>query len=409
MRSRIAIIILLIPYCLSAQLTAPGSTSSRPTSYPSAPAVKDSVFVYCNQSGTQKGTLRAASPRGNAPFNFSWYRWNTLTKSFSIFIKSETGVSGSAISNLDEGGYRVTVSGGFDTTMTCWIVFDKPPVVEAKLRNPMKHCNYVALDGTAASSVASFPYYDPGTGNLLNLKNELTFLWSSNPFSAIPYASLDLDPITYDPPLVDVVYKFEVFTLGCSSFDTIDYRSIHVDADFTVDPMEGEAPLEITITDKSTRGYIYEWNFGDDSVSNLKDPLPHKYYKPGEYTVLLTVESERHCIDSLRSAIIKVEPSALAIPNVFTPDGDGYNDLFMVESKSLRYLSVEVFSRSGLKVYGFSGEDERLKDWTGWDGNINNSSIKAAPGVYFYIIRAFGWDDIRYDSKEYRGVVYLYR
>ncbi|HOB85796.1 MAG TPA: gliding motility-associated C-terminal domain-containing protein, partial [Bacteroidales bacterium] len=143
--------------------------------------------------------------------------------------------------------------------------------------------------------------------------------------------------------------------------------------------------------------------------SNLKDPLPHKYYKPGEYTVLLTIESERHCIDSLRSPTIKVEPSALAIPNVFTPDGDGYNDLFMVESKSLRYLSVEVFSRSGLKVYGFSGEDERLKDWTGWDGNINNSSIKAAPGVYFYIIRAFGWDDIRYDSKEYRGVIYLYR
>jgi hypothetical protein len=72
-------------------------------------------------------------------------------------------------------------------------------------------------------------------------------------------------------------------------------------------------------------------------------------------------------------------------------------------------MIVEVFSRSGLKVYGFSGEDERLRDWTGWDGNINNSSIKAAPGVYFYIIRAIGWDDIRYDSKEYRGVVYLYR
>ena len=409
MRSRIAIIILLIPYCLTAQLTAPGATSSRPSSYPSAPAVKDSIFVYCNESGTQKGTLNATSPRGTAPFNFSWYRWSSTTKSFSISVKTETGVSNSTISNLDAGGYRVIVSGGFDTTMTCWIVFDKAPVADAKLRNPMKHCNYVALDGTATATVTSFPYYDPGTGNPLSLKNELTFLWSSDPESSIPNPGLNMDPITFNPPLEDVIYKFEVFTLGCSNFDTIDYKSIHIDADFTVDPMEGEAPLEVLITDKSTRGYIYEWDFGDDSVSNLNDPLPHKYYKPGEYTILLTIESELHCIDSVRSAIIKVEPSALAIPNVFTPDGDGYNDRFMVESKSLRYIIVEVFSRSGLKVYGFSGEDDRLKDWTGWDGNINNSSIKAAPGVYFYIIRAIGWDDIRYDSKEYRGVVYLYR
>ena len=409
MRSWIAIIILLIPYCLTAQLTAPGATSSRPSSYPSAPSVKDSIFVYCNESGNQKGTLNATSPQGNAPFNFSWYRWSSTTKSFSISVKTETGVSNSTISNLDAGGYRVIVSGGFDITMTCWIVFDKAPVADAKLRNPMKHCNYVALDGTATATVTSFPYYDPGTGNPLSLKNELTFLWSSDPESSIPNPGLNMDPITFNPPLEDVIYKFEVFTLGCSNFDTIDYKSIHIDADFTVDPMEGEAPLEVLITDKSTRGYIYEWDFGDDSVSNLNDPLPHKYYKPGEYTILLTIESELHCIDSVRSAIIKVEPSALAIPNVFTPDGDGYNDRFMVESKSLRYIIVEVFSRSGLKVYGFSGEDDRLKDWTGWDGNINNSSIKAAPGVYFYIIRAIGWDDIRYDSKEYRGVVYLYR
>ncbi|HBE43760.1 MAG TPA: hypothetical protein DDW27_21720, partial [Bacteroidales bacterium] len=315
----IAIIILLIPYCLSAQLTAPGATSSRPSSYPSAPAVKDSIFIYCNESGTQKGTLNAASQRGNAPYNFSWYQWNSSTKSFSISVKTETGVSNSTINNLDEGGYRVIVSGGFDTTMTCWIVFDKAPVAEAKLRNPMKHCNYVALDGTAAPTVVSFPYYDPGTGNQLSLKNEFTFLWSSQPESSIPYPSLNMDPITFDPPLIDVIYKFEVNTLGCSNFDTIDYKSIHIDADFSVDPMKGEAPLEVTLTDKSTRGYIYEWDFGDDTISNLKDPLPHKYYKPGEYTILLTIESELHCIDSVRSAKIVVEPSALAIPNVFTP------------------------------------------------------------------------------------------
>jgi hypothetical protein len=97
------------------------------------------------------------------------------------------------------------------------------------------------------------------------------------------------------------------------------------------------------------------------------------------------------------------------VPNVFTPDGDGFNDNFIVESKSLRLISVEVFSRSGMKVYSLYGEGENLRAWKGWDGSVYNSSRKASTGVYFYIIHAYGWDDVDYNSKDYRGFVYLYR
>lgn len=409
MRSIFSIVLFLIPLSVLAQLSAPGSTSVRFTSYISDPALRHPIFVYCNESGSQTGTLNAVSPGGTGPFNFAWYKWSTVSNSFSIPVKTENGVMNSSAASLGAGGYNVIITGGFDTILVGWIVFDTPPVAAAGLLNPAKHCNYVALDGTAAATVTAFQYFDPGTGNPLSLKNELTFLWSSDPVSSIPHPGIDIDPITFSPPLEDVTYNLKVSTLGCSSEASFFYESIHIKADFTIDPMEGEAPLEVSLTDNSIRGYTYEWDFGDDSVSNLSDPLPHTYYKPGEYTILLTIESELHCIDSLRSQTITVEPSALAIPNVFTPDGDGYNDWFMIESKSLRFVSMEVFSRSGLKVYGFSGTDERLKEWTGWDGNVNNSSIKASPGVYFYIIRAYGWDDIEYDSKEYRGFVYLYR
>jgi len=72
-------------------------------------------------------------------------------------------------------------------------------------------------------------------------------------------------------------------------------------------------------------------------------------------------------------------------------------------------LNIEVFSASGLKVYSFNGQGGDLRNWKGWDGTVNSSSVKAAPGVYFYVIKAYGWDDIRYNGKKYRGTVYLYR
>jgi gliding motility-associated-like protein len=397
----------MIPALAGAQLTAPGMRAVRYTSYPSLPAVKDPVFIYCNDSGSQKGTLVASSPEGTGPFNFSWYQWSDITKSFSIFLESVSGVQTSTADNLGEGGYKVIISGGSDTSLVGWIYTDKP-YSSAKLQN--RTCDYVALNGEAA--VDTFYYRNPVNGVPVKLVNGITFLWSSDPESTIPGPDYLLDPQTFDPPLVDVTYNLQVTdSFGCISESSFFYESIHVKADFKVDPVKGEAPLEVTFTDESVRASTYKWEFGDnkDSISGLSDPPPHIYYIPGEYSVKLTVESDMHCIDSLRSENIVVDPSDLGIPNVFTPDGDGLNDFFIVEAISLRYISVQIFSRSGLKVYSFDGEGESLRNWKGWDGNINDSSREATSGVYFYIITAYGWDDVVYDSKETRGFVYLYR
>jgi hypothetical protein len=72
-----------------AQLSAPGMSAVRYTAYPSAPGVSDPVFIYCNSTGTQKGTIQALSQGGTGPFDFSWYRWSDITRSFSIFLKTD--------------------------------------------------------------------------------------------------------------------------------------------------------------------------------------------------------------------------------------------------------------------------------------------------------------------------------
>lgn len=392
---------LLLPAISEAQLSAPGMNALRNTAYPS----RDPVFIYCNSSGTQLGSLSAVSPGGTGPFSFSWYKWNVTSNIFEAFPGSS-----SSLNNLDQGGYMVNITdpGGYDTSMVAWIFLDSP-YSSAELQN--RTCDYVALKGKAA--IDTFYYTDPSSGSTFKLPDDVSFLWSSNPASSIPYPDFEINPQTFDPPLVDVTYNLQVTdSFGCVSNASFFYESIHVKAEFSVNPIEGEAPLEVAFTDKSIRGSIYLWEFGDgkDSISELKDPLPHIYYKPGEYSPKLTIESDLHCVDSFRlESKIVVDRSELHIPNVFTPNGDSENNTFMVESKSLRFISVEIFSRSGLQVYNFYGEGERLREWQGWDGNVNNSSIKASPGIYFYIIRAYGWDDIDYNSKEYRGFVYLYR
>jgi gliding motility-associated-like protein len=58
------------------------------------------------------------------------------------------------------------------------------------------------------------------------------------------------------------------------------------------------------------------------------------------------------------------------IPNVFSPNGDGINDLFM------EGLQAEVFDRNGMKLY--SGT-------TGWDGRFNGRPLD--PDTYFYLLQ----------------------
>ncbi len=395
---------LLFPLLLQAQITAPGSSAVRMTDYPVTPR-HDPVYIFCTAGASDRGTLTATSPGGTAPFTFTWTQYDQAGGIFSIPVKTEAGVTSTA-SNLPEGGYRIRITdgGGYSTELFAWVSLDKP-VANAALLNFT--CEYVALEGTAAAD--HFDYYDPSTGATRRLPNAVKFNWSSTPSSVIPYPDLELDPVTFSPPLTDVRYMLQVTdSFGCISTSSFDYTSIHIKAEFTAEPTDGEAPLEVVFTDKSVRAHSYAWKFGDDSVSFLADPGPHTYYKPGEYLVTMVIESELTCIDSA-SVTVTVEPSLLQIPNVFTPNDDGMNDYFIPDKRSLEYVNVQVFAKSGHRVYYYQGTGEDLQNWSGWDGNINNSGRRAEAGTYYYVIRATGYDEVEYKGREYRGALYLYR
>jgi gliding motility-associated-like protein len=397
-------IIVLLPLALQAQITAPESRTVRMTDYP-VTSREDPVFIFCVNDAGEKGSLTAASPGGTAPYTFTWTMYDRTGGSYSIPVKTETGVTSTA-GGLSEGGYRVSISdgGGYSTELYAWVNIDKP-VANATLL--AYTCDYVALDGTAAPD--NFDYYDPATGASKRLPNGVKYHWSSTPESLIPFPDLRIDPLISSPPLVDVRYMIQVTdSFGCSGSSSFDYTSIHVKAEFTAEPTGGEAPLEVIFTDKSIRGFHYTWKFGDDSISVLPDPGPHKYYTPGKYTITLIIESELTCRDSA-TVNITVDPSLLQMPNVFTPNDDGINDFFVPDKKSLKFINLQIFSKSGRRVYNYEGRGENIQTWQGWDGKINNSERYAEPGAYFYVLRAAGYDDKEYEGRDYRGALYLYR
>jgi gliding motility-associated-like protein len=83
------------------------------------------------------------------------------------------------------------------------------------------------------------------------------------------------------------------------------------------------------------------------------------------------------------------EASNLTVPNVFTPNADGTNDLFFITSKNLISFSCEIYDRWGVKIYEWSDNT------TGWNGKDKNGNL-CSDGVYYYIVDATGIDGAKY-------------
>ena len=128
---------------------------------------------------------------------------------------------------------------------------------------------------------------------------------------------------------------------------------------------------------------------------------------------LRAVNEQSGCQDTVRINV-KVDSALLAknaIPNVFSPNGDGINDVFQIieknkNAKSLKSFEVHIMNRNGSLVYEYKGD---IRKWEGWNGRKNGKGEPLAVGTYFYIIRAVGWDGVEFSGKEYKGVLQLYR
>jgi gliding motility-associated-like protein len=123
------------------------------------------------------------------------------------------------------------------------------------------------------------------------------------------------------------------------------------------------------------------WEFGDgESVLNTTNvPAEHIFTQGGEMTSYLTVTSTNGCKDVSSKPIII--PESINVYNVFTPNNDGLNDVFEVETCSVLAYDIQIFDRWGIRV--FDSKDKLIH----WDGKRNGGK-QAENGTYFYRINA---------------------
>jgi gliding motility-associated-like protein len=157
-------------------------------------------------------------------------------------------------------------------------------------------------------------------------------------------------------------------------------------ATFSANPAIGTVPDLVTFIDSSSaNASSWNWNFGDGSVANTKD-TSHVYTTPGTYTVQEMVLGVNGCDTTItRIVIVKDFASYLDVPNIFTPNGDGKNDLLEIKWHGIETYDLKIYDRWGVLMAHFT------HPWLAWDG-LTFSGIKASEGTYYYVIEASGDD-----------------
>lgn len=171
---------------------------------------------------------------------------------------------------------------------------------------------------------------------------------------------------------------------------------------------DGNAPMyavfRANVENEGDYEPLYEWRFYKSSDSETPflvryaAETDYTFNESGSYTVELFVtfvlgtDTLEYEMDSPFS--IGISESVLEVPNAFTPNGDGINDVFKVKDgyQSIVKFKAMVFSRWGKKIYEWDDPAG------GWDGKSGGHDCPV--GAYYLNIQAKGADGRNYNIKK---------
>ncbi len=155
-----------------------------------------------------------------------------------------------------------------------------------------------------------------------------------------------------------------------------------VNAEFQIDTSSVKS-FQVRLTSRyvlaDTMNHTFLWDFGDGATSGLPN-VDYLYNRKGTYRISFTVSDGS--FSDMTSHTVHIN-TVVEVPNVFTPNNDGFNDLLVFRTNGKDLYSVEIYSRTGSLVF-------RQSAYTiSWDGK-NPSGEDVYPGVYYYVIQYEG-------------------
>jgi gliding motility-associated-like protein len=412
----------------------------------------DSTFIFVFFSSP----MTVKMPRQDSD-TVRWYRFinSSRTVESTPFRTGYTGAE-SEIS-VAEGGYLIVIgNGAVADTFRIWVFYD---LMSIDSISDAQNCSELRLTLHLKSYRQNFSAYDYYDFCDLNdviprfISNNFSVDWSADTdiYDGVEGISQSWQNTrntlvtSIKTPFKDARYSAKITNVfgNTAEFKTGLIKAMGTYSAFDVlipdksgvfrptQTYRGEALWRMRLENKSINADSFEWTgLNDQTVNFLKDDTLWTYntenvpdeivYKPGEFPVsLLARNTQTGCVHTVwvggneqRTSIV-VEKSSFSpesMPNAFTPNGDGNNDVFTFvngqEPKSMRNIDIVITNRNGMRVYRYKGA---IADWEGWNGKMNGNGSECSSGVYYYVIRGDGWDDKNYSGKTYSGALHLFR
>lgn len=406
------------------QLSAPGAVASEKTQYPVYPETDD-IFVFCTSNPEEQNGVLRVSTELEGTKTFLWEKYNSVTHTFEEISSETNSLQESTKSSLESGGYRVTISQNDTTRIYRAWVFNN--WLEARPEITGSDCKSFVLTGNYEAS--EMVYYDLSDQSEISPDRGINFEWKEGTATI----AITRNPQIFDPPVSDTEYALRIYDrFSCESNAFVTYEAIITKAAFSASPVTGEAPLTVEFTNQSENGEAgrYEWFFFRDldeikkESENTTQPVDsimlvayddnpvYTFENSGTYMVKLvskhTSESGTCTDTAYLEDYIVADTSFIAVPNVFTPNGDGTNDQFIVKFWSMKNLKIQIYNRWGKRIHFWESNNIRgfgdTYTETVWDGRLGGRY--ASPGVYYYIVEGRGRDD---EIRKAHGFFHLFR
>ncbi|MGE0562579.1 MAG: gliding motility-associated C-terminal domain-containing protein [Flavobacteriales bacterium] len=403
--------------------------------HPSISVSSTNVSCY----GLQDGSAIANVSAGNPPYTYLWM---------------PTGDTTPAVNNLSSGTYWVKVFNVAGCSSADTITISEPLDLVANITGDTLICEEenVTLVASAIGGIAGYNYNWFGYGNsntitvqpqgqedylvevtdANNCKDTASISVTSTPrpmadfvgtFKGCPpveatFSNTSIGATTYLWSFDNITTNLanpvphSFYTEGCNAVTLIatsingcmDTLTKSCAVEVYPQPTAGISADDLTIYENESEVTFYNEavnseycyiNFGDGNESYMcNSVMEHLYESTGTYTVVQIVSNSYGCSDTSSLNIEILPETTIWVPNAFTPNGNGINEVFKAKGSNVEEFNLKIFNRWGEMIYESEDIDE------GWNGSYQGEIVQQ--DVYIWIIH---YRDSRDGKKSLTGKV----